>query len=169
MSRPTVYSHFADRQLLVAALVGRAVDQAVRAFEEARVDEGDPVEGLRRLIVTGWEHLARHLEVSSEYAAPTSSFKFQVNYPGVELHVTDDKWEILVHSRCRHYTDGRCALFDQPERPIRCTYYDSWTCDLRAVFDDDWPTATDRGRRVDATGVGSFLDRIAVDLLSGSP
>ena len=64
VSRPTVYSHFADRQLLVAALVRRSVDEAVRAFEDARVDDGDPVEALRRLIVTGWEHLARHLEIA---------------------------------------------------------------------------------------------------------
>ncbi|HET6874133.1 MAG TPA: TetR family transcriptional regulator [Acidimicrobiales bacterium] len=64
VSRPTVYSHFADRQLLVAALVRRSVDQAMRAFEDARVDEGDPVEALRRLLATGWEHLARHLEIA---------------------------------------------------------------------------------------------------------
>jgi TetR/AcrR family transcriptional repressor of mexCD-oprJ operon len=64
VSRPTVYSHFADRPRLVAALVGRTVDQAVGAFQAARVDDGDPVDALRRLIATGWEHLARHLEIA---------------------------------------------------------------------------------------------------------
>jgi TetR/AcrR family transcriptional repressor of mexCD-oprJ operon len=87
VSRPTVYSHFADRRLLLAALVGRSVDRAVRAFEDARVDEGDPVEALRRLIVTGWEHLARHLEIARAAAG---------DLPAAGLHAQHREAERLI-------------------------------------------------------------------------
>lgn len=89
--------------------------------------------------------------------------EFQVNFPGVELHVTGDRWEILVHSRCRHFVAGRCAVYGQPERPLRCRFHDTWTCDLRAVFDERWPTTLDRGERVGAGDVGRFAERFALD------
>ncbi len=69
VSRPTVYAHFSDRAGLIAALVDRALREAVTALAAAQPDRGPPDEALRRVVTTGWEHLARHLEVARAAAS----------------------------------------------------------------------------------------------------
>jgi AcrR family transcriptional regulator len=50
VGRATVYRHFASREELIEALRLHASDEARRRFAEARVDEGDPVEALERMV-----------------------------------------------------------------------------------------------------------------------
>jgi TetR/AcrR family transcriptional regulator, mexCD-oprJ operon repressor len=50
VGRATVYRHFASREELLEALRIHASEEARRRFEEARVDEGDPVEALERMV-----------------------------------------------------------------------------------------------------------------------
>ncbi len=48
-------------------------------------------------------------------------FRFCLGFPGIELGVADDQWTIIVRTKCRHLSDGRCSLYGDPERPLICT------------------------------------------------
>ena len=50
VGRATVYRHFTSREELIEALRLHASDEARARFADARVDEGDPVEALERLV-----------------------------------------------------------------------------------------------------------------------
>jgi len=50
VGRATVYRHFASREELIEALRLHASEEARRRFAEARVDEGDPVQALERMV-----------------------------------------------------------------------------------------------------------------------
>src|SRR4051794_9624582 len=50
VGRATVYRHFTCREELIEALRDHAGDEARVRFAAARVDEGDPVEALERLV-----------------------------------------------------------------------------------------------------------------------
>jgi TetR/AcrR family transcriptional regulator, mexCD-oprJ operon repressor len=50
VGRATVYRHFASREELIEALREHAGHEARRRFADARVDEGDPVEALGRIV-----------------------------------------------------------------------------------------------------------------------
>lgn len=63
LSRPTVYAHFSNRELLLEALVERAIRDATGAFASAEVEAGTGHEALERLLTSGWRDIARHDEV----------------------------------------------------------------------------------------------------------
>jgi TetR/AcrR family transcriptional regulator, mexCD-oprJ operon repressor len=50
VGRATVYRHFATREELIDALRLHAGEEARRRFADARVDEGDPIDALERLV-----------------------------------------------------------------------------------------------------------------------
>jgi TetR/AcrR family transcriptional repressor of mexCD-oprJ operon len=50
VGRATVYRHFASRGELIEALRLHAGEEARRRFDQVRVDEGDPVEALERMV-----------------------------------------------------------------------------------------------------------------------
>jgi AcrR family transcriptional regulator len=50
VGRATVYRHFASREELIEALRIHAGDEARQRFADARVDEGDPIEALERIV-----------------------------------------------------------------------------------------------------------------------
>lgn len=64
VSRPTVYSHFADRGRLLGALVERSVGLATDAMQGAEPGRGKAAEALARVVSAGWEHLARHIAIA---------------------------------------------------------------------------------------------------------
>ena len=48
VSRATVYRHFATRESLIGAIQQQAVEQAERALESSRLNEGSATDALRR-------------------------------------------------------------------------------------------------------------------------
>lgn len=64
VSRPTVYSHFADRGQLLSALVERSVRSATDAMQAAEPERGRAADALARVVSVGWEHLARHIAIA---------------------------------------------------------------------------------------------------------
>ncbi len=65
--------------------------------------------------------------------------KFCLSFPGVELGIADGAWSLVVRSNCRHLKDGRCTIYQEPERPILCRNYDSWRCNYRIDFGEPRP------------------------------
>jgi hypothetical protein len=45
---------------------------------------------------------------------------------------TVDEWALIVSSRCRHLDGALCSVYGQPERPLRCAYFDEWNCTYKA-------------------------------------
>ncbi len=68
-------------------------------------------------------------------------FRFCLGFPGIELGVGDNGWSIVVRTRCRHLSGTKCGVFNQPERPLLCKYYDVWTCTYRIDFGRPRPPA----------------------------
>ena len=64
---------------------------------------------------------------------------FSLGFPSIELKISDDRWSIVVHARCRHLEDGRCGLYGRPERPIVCREYDEMACGYREDFGNPQP------------------------------
>ena len=73
VSRVTVYSHFADRQRLVEAVVTRAVDHVMASLDAARPADGPAPEALKRLVAASWERLAGKQEIARAAAAELST------------------------------------------------------------------------------------------------
>ncbi len=67
-------------------------------------------------------------------AAQLDYLRFCLGFPGVELGLADEGWSLIVHTTCRHLDAGRCGLFGQPERPVRCSHYDALRCDYKPRF-----------------------------------
>lgn len=67
-------------------------------------------------------------------AAQVDRFRFLLGFPGIELGISGQTWVIVVRTRCRHLNGNRCAVYGEPERPLRCRYYDALTCNYRGRF-----------------------------------
>ena len=61
-------------------------------------------------------------------------FRFCLGFPGVELGITDNSWSIVVKTTCNHLQDNLCSIYDKPERPLICKYYNAWTCTYKPQF-----------------------------------
>jgi hypothetical protein len=60
--------------------------------------------------------------------------RFLLGFPGIELGISDKGWFVVVKSICRHLVGNRCSIYGQPERPLRCGYYDEWDCTYKSRF-----------------------------------
>lgn len=91
-------------------------------------------------------------------AASTMDFyRFCLGYPGVELTVTEQSWALAVKTRCRHFRDGRCAIYGQPDRPLFCTFYDEWKCTFASEYGVSRPAGTVRLRLDDFAALASSV------------
>lgn len=61
-------------------------------------------------------------------------YRFCLGFPGIELGIADDAWSLIVKTTCRHLQDNKCSIYDQPERPLICKYYDAWKCTYKPQF-----------------------------------
>jgi hypothetical protein len=60
--------------------------------------------------------------------------KFALGFPGTEVIVSDSQWLLAIKTRCRHLTGNRCGVFGSSERPIKCQFFDAWTCGFKPTF-----------------------------------
>ena len=60
VSRQTVYAHFASREQLIDAAVGRAMEHAVARIDSVSPDEGRAEDALRRVLDISWSSVATH-------------------------------------------------------------------------------------------------------------
>jgi hypothetical protein len=63
-----------------------------------------------------------------ENAGQLDFIKFALGFPGVRLMATADEWMLAVSAHCRHLEGSLCSVYGKPERPLRCVYYDEWSC-----------------------------------------
>lgn len=84
-------------------------------------------------------------------ASTLEYLRYALGFPSVEIGISDDAWAILVRTTCRHLDDGRCSVFGQDERPLRCGYYDEFSCKYRLHFGTPFPESIVRVSR-DAFG-----------------
>lgn len=78
VTRQTVYAHFASRDDLLDAVVGRIAAEAVQVVDAARIDEGPAPEALLRLLADARRtavlhpvmHPASHLDIPARLTAP---------------------------------------------------------------------------------------------------
>src|SRR5205085_3603400 len=74
-------------------------------------------------------------------AAQLDYLRFCLGFPGVEVGVDEDGWNLVVHTTCRHLEGGRCGIYGEPSRPIRCSHYDALRCDYKVRFREPDPEA----------------------------
>ena len=72
--------------------------------------------------------------------------RFSLGFPGVEVGVGDDTWNLTIKTRCEHLRDGRCGVYGKPERPLRCSYYNEWQCTYKADYGRPTPPSLVRIR-----------------------
>jgi len=63
VGRVTLYAHFPSREVLLEAVLDRAIAQAGTVIEQSNPDEGPADDALRRLLRTSWQVLDRHLRL----------------------------------------------------------------------------------------------------------
>lgn len=61
-------------------------------------------------------------------------YRFCLSFPGVELGIADAQWSLVVKTSCRHLEGTRCSVYETPQMPILCRYYDEWQCSYRLQF-----------------------------------
>ncbi len=60
--------------------------------------------------------------------------RYCIGFPNVEIGLADTGWAVIVHATCRHLDGNRCSVYGQPERPLKCSYYDPFACAYRGHF-----------------------------------
>ncbi|MGI5127254.1 TetR/AcrR family transcriptional regulator [Pseudonocardia sp. CA-107938] len=60
VGRVTLYAHFSSREVLLEAVLDRAIAQAAAVIEQTRPDDGPADVALQRLVRSSWEVLDRH-------------------------------------------------------------------------------------------------------------
>lgn len=67
--------------------------------------------------------------------------RFCLGFPGIEVGIGDDGWQLVVRTTCRHLEGNRCSVFGRPERPLVCKYYDASKCTYKVNFGQPRPPA----------------------------
>lgn len=93
-------------------------------------------------------------------AAQLDYLRFCLGFPGVELGIDGEGWSLVVHTTCRHLDGGRCGLYGEPDRPIRCSHYDALRCDYKVRFSGPDP---EEFLRVPLERFGALAEAFAFD------
>jgi hypothetical protein len=76
-------------------------------------------------------HCCQNLLIPQEKPATYSTLDFlryTLGFPGIELGIADGQWYVIVATTCQHSQDNRCAIYDKPQRPLVCKYYNPMQC-----------------------------------------
>jgi hypothetical protein len=73
--------------------------------------------------------------------------RFSLGFPGVEVGITANSWNLLVHTTCRHLDGNRCSVFGTDERPIQCSNFDALNCAYRSDLGSPTPDSMVRVNR----------------------
>lgn len=95
--------------------------------------------------------------------------RFCLGFPGVEVGVSDEGWTLVVKTRCRHLEGSRCGIFDSPERPLLCRYYDAHRCTYKASFGTARPDGLVRVRLEQLASLGELFEYDAIGAATGLP
>ncbi len=87
VSRPTVYAHYATREVLLEAVVERAVTRAAAAFDEATANASSATDALMRAVTSSWIKLSRHTAIAQAAAAQLSGEVLRRTHEGGLSHI----------------------------------------------------------------------------------
>jgi hypothetical protein len=90
-------------------------------------------------------------------ASQLDFLRYSAGFPSVEIGVAEDGWAVIVHTTCRHLDGNRCSVFGQPERPLKCGYYDALSCGYRGHFGIPQPSDIVRVKRPHFEAVAASL------------
>ena len=93
-------------------------------------------------------------------ASGVDYLRFALGFNGVELGVADDGWSLIVTTSCRHLDGNRCGLFGQPDRPLRCQYFDAAQCPYPTLLGSPRPAGF---TRVDLDRFPALVDCLSFD------
>lgn len=87
VTRVTLYAHFATREVLLKAVVRRAIADTDQALSELNLDTGPVEDALDRLIRTSWPILDRHHKVRAVALATLSHEALRNHHDAAFRHV----------------------------------------------------------------------------------
>lgn len=89
VSRVTVYAHFSTWEVLLEAVVQRAVERCSAAITAADLADGPPLEALDRLLAAGWRILARNAAMAAAAATYLSSDAMRRSHQAMNHQVVE--------------------------------------------------------------------------------
>lgn len=61
--------------------------------------------------------------------------RYALGYPEVEYLINRNDWIMKVNVRCKYLdTNNRCSVYEQPERPLYCRYYNPHKCTIKPTI-----------------------------------
>jgi AcrR family transcriptional regulator len=149
VGRVTLYSHFASREVLLEAVVGRAITATDQALADLALDEDPPEIALDRVVRTSWPILDRYRTVRALAVA------------GSEPEIVRDQHDRVVHHVERLITRGRQEGVFRIDLPV------PW---LVAVFYATLHAAADEvsAGRLDSPGTPDVLVATLLSILHRS-
>jgi hypothetical protein len=60
--------------------------------------------------------------------------RYALGFPGVEVVLNGEEWALSIESTCRNLVGSRCGIYGRDERPVRCQFYDAWSCTFRHTY-----------------------------------
>lgn len=87
LTRTTVYAHFASREQLMEALVGRAMQEAVAAVDAGALHHGAAGEALRRVLGTSWQTINQRRGLSAAAAKTLSAERMAAHHKPIRTRL----------------------------------------------------------------------------------
>lgn len=61
--------------------------------------------------------------------------RYALGYPEVGYLINRNDWVMKVDVRCKYLnTNNRCLVYEQPERPLYCRYYNPHKCTIKPTI-----------------------------------
>lgn len=60
--------------------------------------------------------------------------RYTLSFPGIELGISDAHWYVIAGTKCRFSEGTGCSIYEKPERPLVCKYYNPMQCIHKSAF-----------------------------------